>query len=257
MEGYDPDAIREQIRDMTGLEDTDDLIRLAGRGGNGRDYDYINTMRRQQYAKNKDVINAQKRAAYIKRRLVPGFSGIIGEGEREYSREEIIEIAKETKQVADKHIPGIESRWSGQIEIEEKKTPGKLWNCDIRTPSRTSPHALLHQQIHAKSISLYGEKNGPQIYLKLRKLEEASVQYACQEISMKEGIPVIKSKYDDIVNDLRDIKDIAFPEYSDYQFAKKLIEQPLLVRLELIRKKAYLLPLEKSNETFKKMEIFE
>ena len=68
--GYDPDKYRDQFRKMTGDDslDNDDMIRMIGHNAKGQsDYEYLNLIRRKNYAKNKDFINAQKRAAYYMR----------------------------------------------------------------------------------------------------------------------------------------------------------------------------------------------
>lgn len=68
IDGYDPDAINQQIRDMTDDEfDAEDLIRISGHNAKGHDHRGINILRRQHYAANKDHINEQKRFAYAKR----------------------------------------------------------------------------------------------------------------------------------------------------------------------------------------------
>lgn len=68
IEGYDPYEINRQIREMTGDEfDAEDLIRMSGHNAKGYDHTALNTLRRKQYAANKDYINAQKRAAYARR----------------------------------------------------------------------------------------------------------------------------------------------------------------------------------------------
>lgn len=70
IEGYDPDDCLQQIRDTTGDQnlDNDSMIRMVGHNAKGtNDYEYLNVMRRQNYAANKDTINAQKREAYAAR----------------------------------------------------------------------------------------------------------------------------------------------------------------------------------------------
>lgn len=47
------------------------------------------------------------------------------------------------------------SKWSGNIIIINGKTNAKLWNCNIEIESATSPHAILHEQLHSHPISYY------------------------------------------------------------------------------------------------------
>lgn len=66
--GYDPSGISKLIENMTdGEYDAEKLIKAAGRGKR-KNYEGLNEMRRKFYADNKEVINAQKRSAYAKRK---------------------------------------------------------------------------------------------------------------------------------------------------------------------------------------------
>lgn len=72
--GYDPEKYADQIRKASGDEslENDDLIKMIGHTSkNDGDYDYLNTIRRKQYQRNKEKINAQKRAAYAVRNDIP------------------------------------------------------------------------------------------------------------------------------------------------------------------------------------------
>ena len=46
---------------------------------------------------------------------------------------------------------------SGVVKSQKvkEKNSGKLWNRNIEIENNTSPHALLHEQLHAHSISYY------------------------------------------------------------------------------------------------------
>ena len=153
---------------------------------------------------------------------------------REYTEEQIKTMANEMKQVADKHIER-ESKWSGNIVVDNKdKRTGKLWNCDIQVTGKTSPHIILHEQIHAKSISYYDKET----YCEYGKIEEAVVQYLTQEISKKEEITIINSMYDNDVKMLRKIREkLSFT--SDYEFAKTLIDILVSERIQWIENKVY------------------
>lgn len=154
---------------------------------------------------------------------------------REYSTEEIESMAQQTEEIVGKHI-AVPSKWSGNIVIDDNiDITGKLWNCDIQTCHETSPHMLLHEQIHARSISYYDENT----YNKYKNIEEASVQFMAQEISMKEGIEIIDSFYDENVDILR-ILGRKFGSFdTDYDYAKVLIEMPVTERLDWLSEKLY------------------
>lgn len=72
IKGYNPGALNEEIAVSMGYDpddyDVTDLLSTLWDSGRGReDYTEFNVLRRAQYAKSKDLINAQKRAAYAKR----------------------------------------------------------------------------------------------------------------------------------------------------------------------------------------------
>lgn len=68
IEGYEPSTINDLLLEATGDEYTaDDIIRMSGHNAKGHDHTALNMIRRKFYADNKDVINEQKRSAYIKR----------------------------------------------------------------------------------------------------------------------------------------------------------------------------------------------
>ncbi len=43
----------------------------------------------------------------------------------------------------------MKSKWSGKIIQSNRKITAKLWNCNIEVEANTSPHAILHEQLHA------------------------------------------------------------------------------------------------------------
>lgn len=154
---------------------------------------------------------------------------------REYSTEEIESMARQTEEIAAKHI-AVPSKWSGKIVVDDDSDIiGKLWNCDIQTRHETAPHMLLHEQIHARSISYYKENT----YKKYRNIEEASVQFMTQEISMKEGIEIIDSFYDDNADVLRMLGRKLGNFNTDYDFAKTLIEISVTERLVWLSERLY------------------
>lgn len=175
-------------------------------------------------------------AKYVKaQENQPAFS-IIHETERVFTKEEIETMAAELKQVVAKHV-GVKSKWSGNIVFLEgvhRYPYGKLWNCDISTIAKTSPHIILHEMLHSCSISYYDKHT----FRKFTGIEEATVQFMTQEICKQENIELIESGYDYLVDGLRSINSyIKFG--SDYDFAKKLIETPVVDRLDWLEQECY------------------
>ncbi len=162
---------------------------------------------------------------------------------KEYSTEEIESIAAQTEEIASKHI-STPSKWSGNMIIDDKgiQNPdgttvnyGKLWNCDILTSHETSPLIILHEQIHARSIS-YCDSSFYYIY---GNIEEATVQFMTEEICKYEGIEIIESDYYKTVDALKQIGRYIGIHKTDYDFAKFMIEMPVTERLDWISDNLY------------------
>lgn len=162
---------------------------------------------------------------------------------REYTAEEIKDIAAQTEEIASKHI-SIPSKWSGNMVIDDKGIVisedvvvnyGKLWDCDILTKHETAPSIILHEQIHARSISYFESS----FYDTYNNIEEASVQLMTEEICKIEGIEIISSYYDEMCDVLRTINRRLKVCDNTYDFAKKLIEVPVTERLDWLSNKMY------------------
>lgn len=156
---------------------------------------------------------------------------------REYTAEEIETMAEKMDETASRHI-SVPGKWSGKVIVEGNKGGagyGKMWNCDIKTGHMTAPHILLHELIHARSVSYYDKNAFPPC----RNIEEASVQFMAQEISRLEGIEVIESGYDEMVDALRRLRERAGAYQTDYDFAKALIEIPMINRLDWLTELLY------------------
>lgn len=152
-----------------------------------------------------------------------------------YSDDEIKTMANQTQAIADKYVKK-ESKWSGNIIVDNgAELYGKLWNCDIVTRSETSPHIILHEQLHAKSISYFDKET----YMKNQKIEEATVQLAAQEISRLEGIIIDESEYDYLCNNLRKINNRLKISKTDFDFSISLIDLDVIDRIEWIEKHIY------------------
>lgn len=165
---------------------------------------------------------------------IPEMKPLIKQGLKTYSEKELKKIAKETNNIVNKYTNN-KSKWSGKLIIDNKRPSGKLWNCNIRISNETAPHILLHEQLHAHSIS-YFDKN---IYNKYGDIEEASVQLYAQEISKKEGIHIIPSAYDENVNILKEINKKTGIAKTDFEFAKILFEKPVNQRIDFLEDKIH------------------
>lgn len=162
---------------------------------------------------------------------------------KEYMTEEIESIAAQTEEIVSKHI-SIPSKWSGKMKISDKGISnsdgtvvyyGKLWDCDILTKHETAPAIILHEQIHARSISYFDIDT----YRKFANIEEAVIQLMTEEICRYEGIEIIESDYYKIVDALKQIGHYIRIRETDYEFAKFIIEMPVTKRLGWISDNLY------------------
>lgn len=186
----------------------------AARGADNKNYHVSSDMKYEEWKKK--YVDASFPKMEISQDLPYG----------EYSHKEILALAKIMEQIVEKHIQ-IKSKWSGRIVGFSDKGYGKLWNCDIATSNKTAPHIILHEQLHAVSISYFDVDT----YLEYQNIEEAAVQFMAQEISKAENIEVIESEYDSMTDVLRSLNKLL--KYgTDYDFAKKLIKIPVPERLQ-------------------------
>lgn len=151
----------------------------------------------------------------------------------EFTKEQLEEMAKDTNELVNAYTTN-DSKWSGNIQITEN-TVGKEWDCSISVDKNTTQDMLIHEHLHAHSISYYGRDN----FKKYWKIEEASVQLYTQEICKKEKIQFIESQYDEMVTTLRKINKEAKLYENEFDFAKELFETPLLERVDYLEEKLY------------------
>lgn len=185
--------------------------------------------------------NPKLKRDYNRERVVEQYSrrnseaNYIGDVKGYYkSDEEILEIAKENETIIDNYVSR-ETKWSGRIVTNNEDINRKEWSCDISLDSRSPRSILMHEQLHARSVSYYDEKT----YKQFLKIEESSVEILNQEICKENDIEFLLSGYEDYVSLLRDINKISKLYDNDKDFAISLFNQPLITRLEWLENKAY------------------
>ena len=162
--------------------------------------------------------------------MLPEFkTSLLKQQEKRYTKKEIKQIAEETNQLANAYTTN-KSKWSGKIIESKRNSNAKLWNCNIEIENITSPHALLHEQLHAHSISYYNRET----YIKYWKIEEATVELYTKEIGKKENIVNIESEYDEWVENLRKINNKLNLNKNDFEFAQRLFNIPVDKRLDFL-----------------------
>lgn len=164
--------------------------------------------------------------------MVPSFKKNYNKEIRQYTENQINIISKEMDKKANKYLDN-KSKWSRKTVVDDIDGGYKDWNCDIRVTSKTSPSIILHEHIHAHSISY----ETPSIYTDNANIEEATVQLMTQEICNKENIAVTPSRYDELVDNLRTINHKLEVEKEDFEFAKSLINTKVKKRVDLLLNK--------------------
>lgn len=212
---------RRDVKKAAGLDVSKEKAKVSYWNKRNKELIASDSRLKRNYGREKSYIKSDKKVPQIKI-AKPGEEKSL----KKYKSKEIIEIAVKNETIINKYLSK-ESKWSGNIVFEEntdaKVLYGKLWSCDIKTILETSPHVLLHEQLHARSASYYDAKT----YNSFSAMEESSVQFLTQEISQKEGIEIISSQYDDLVDTLREINAKAELYKKDFDFAKELFLQDL------------------------------
>ncbi len=184
---------------------------------------------RREYWREKDRLGSYNKAEELAPQLKT--SGALSH----YSKEQIEQMAQETKEIADKYTKN-ESKWSGKTVIlsddYEKYDCAKRWNCDIATKRYTSKYALLHEQLHAHSISYYGIDE----YIVTANIEEGTIDLLAEEIAKQEGIPIESSGYETEKGAIRTINRILNIYDTDLEIAKNLIDIPAPERYDYLYK---------------------
>ena len=129
------------------------------------------------------------------------------------------------------------SKWSGNtVVMTRDEMPGangrKEWNCDISIRNTAGMKTVVHEHLHARSISHYDEKT----YLRHRNMEEGSVELFAQEICKINNVS-FKAAYIEKVQPLQIINNI-LRNGNRYSFVKQLFDIPLVERYNWLRKQA-------------------
>ncbi|MCU7380504.1 phage head morphogenesis protein [Clostridiales Family XIII bacterium ASD5510] len=187
-----------------------------------------------------------------------GFSTEPGsESDQDYkSLSKLQEKADKANQIVDQYID-IPSKWSGKVKWNDKTdaVAAKDWNCDILVQPEADLHNLIHEQLHARSVSYYGLTT----YMLHEGIEELSVELLAREICKAESVEIDYSKAYNLVESLYIINQTLHLSESDIDFAKMLLAVPLPERKEWLRRKI----IEHSedfttyNDLIKKLEAFD
>lgn len=154
---------------------------------------------------------------------------------------EIKDLANKMNKTLSKYT-NKKSKWSKNISIVNNENAGKLWSCDIRISNNTLEQEILHELLHARSISYYDED----VFIKYMYEEESAVEMFNKQILLKEKIPYYDNAYSNMVECLEEISDIIGED--KYEFAKKLFNVKVSEREKWLRN------LFKNNSNKEKLE---
>lgn len=177
---------------------------------------------KEKYVTNKNIDDIIKNIPKFRKTLIKG-------QQKQYSVKEIEQISQETNIIANKYTNNT-SKWSGRIIQSNRKISAKLWNCNIEIEPVTSPHVILHEHLHAHSISYYDRD----IYKKYKNIEEATVEFYTKEIGKQENIINVKSEYDNLVENLKLLNNKLKLDKNNFDFAQRLFNIPVLERLDFL-----------------------
>lgn len=145
------------------------------------------------------------------------------------------ETAKEINKELDKFCLN-QSKWSGKITVSEDiyGTGSKEWDCSIMLQPNAEYSDLLHELLHARSISYYDSK----VYLEFQKIEEGSVELFTEQICKRNKMPYL-STYEEEVRHLLRVNRRAKIFANDFDYARELINVDVPNRIEWLIKKSH------------------
>lgn len=146
------------------------------------------------------------------------------------SAAQIESMAKDMDALVGKHTKR-PSKWSGNIDFldgSEGYCAAKEWSCNISARLDITKHQLIHEHLHARSVSYYDA----QTYRLNKSMEELAVEIFAREISKKSDIDIVYSDAYEGVKYLYRINKLAKIAKTDYEFAKQLFEVPVTKRAD-------------------------
>lgn len=128
----------------------------------------------------------------------------------------------------------IPSKWSGKVKWNNKTRAksAKDWNCDILVKPDATLHSLIHEHLHARSVSYSTEP----IYKKYKGMEELAVEFFTREICKDSGIEIEYGSRYNLVAAFVYIRQTLKLEETDLAFAQQLLRVPLPERMEWLRR---------------------
>lgn len=134
-----------------------------------------------------------------------------------------------------------QSKWSGKIDISDELMGSgqKNWDCSISLIANADYADVLHELIHARSVSYFDQET----YIKHYNFEEGATELLTEQLCKAKGVKFVAT-YENQVKHLLRINRRGKIYKEDYMFAKELINVPLPDRATWL--------IEKINENYTK-----
>lgn len=151
--------------------------------------------------------------------------------------EDLAEKSKEVSTILDSYSTK-KSKWSGNTIVKSRDEMvgimgAKEWSCDIKLRADAGIKTVIHEHLHARSVSHYSKKQ----YLMWQSLEEGAVELYAQEICRRNGVSY-REAYQKQVKQLRIVNSILREYQDDFDFARDLFEIDMPNRYAWLRMKA-------------------
>lgn len=156
-----------------------------------------------------------------------------GEKEPTATLPQIQEAANKTDVLVSQYTD-IPSKWSGKVRWRQnsRAKAGKAWNCDILVRPDVNLHNLIHEHLHARSVSYFMQDT----YDAYRGIEELAVELFAREICKENDIEIEYSPAYNLVAALVYIQQTLKLEETDLAFAQQLLRVPLPDRMEWLKR---------------------
>ncbi len=120
------------------------------------------------------------------------------------------------------------TKWSGKVKVKRINALGrKDWSCDITLSSNADYATLLHELIHARSVSYFDDA----VYKQYQKIEEGTVELLTEQICKKHNIS-FTATYEEETRHLLRVNRRGRMYLDDYEFVKELVNVDLPDRLK-------------------------
>lgn len=169
---------------------------------------------------------------------------------------QISDMARKADSTVAKYIQK-ESKWSGNVAWNSKTetVAAKNWNCDILVRPEVTLHSLIHEHLHARSISYFNSNT----YVSHIGFEELAVEFFAREISKTENVEITYVPAYNLVEELYYINHTLRLANTNLEFAKMLLMVPLPERKEWLRRQIieYSDDFTTYNDLMRKLEGFD